>query len=117
VVSLEYEAYAEVATAQMKLVAADVRRRWPHVGRVALVHRAGLLVPGDISVVVAISAPHRPEAFEAARYGIDTVKARVPIWKRETWDGGEAWGAGTHPLEGAWVTGLSEYGHMSSLGS
>jgi molybdopterin synthase catalytic subunit len=117
VVSLEYEAYADVAAAQMRWVAAELRQRWPEVGRVALVHRAGLLVPGDISVVVSISAPHRAEAFEAARFGIDAIKARVPIWKRETWQGGAAWGAGTHPLEGAWATSLSEYGRMSSLGS
>jgi molybdopterin synthase catalytic subunit len=117
VVSLEYEAYAEAATARLRAVAAELRQQWPALGRVVLVHRAGLLVPGDISVVVAVSAPHRPEAFEAARFGIDAIKSRVPIWKRETWRDGQAWGGGTHPLEGAGMTNLSEYGHMSSLRS
>jgi len=117
VVSLEYEAYAEAATAQMKTVAAELRQQWPALVRVVLVHRAGLLVPGEVSVVVAVSAPHRPEAFEAARYGIDAIKSRVPIWKRETWHDGQAWGDGTHPLEGAGTANLSEYGHMSSLRS
>ncbi|HUB71411.1 MAG TPA: molybdenum cofactor biosynthesis protein MoaE [Acidimicrobiales bacterium] len=101
VVSVDYEVYEEAATAQLWEVAADLRRRWPVLGRIALLHRTGLLVPTDISVVVAVSAPHRPEAFEAARYGIDAVKSRVPIWKRETWEGGQAWGLDTHPLEGA----------------
>jgi molybdopterin synthase catalytic subunit len=117
VVSLEYEAYAEAATARMSTVAAELRQRWSDLGRVVLVHRTGLLVPGDVSVVVAVSAPHRPEAFEAARYGIDAVKSRVPIWKRETWAGGQDWGTGTHPLEGAGKSNLRDYGHMSSLRS
>jgi molybdopterin synthase catalytic subunit len=49
-------------------------------------------------VAIAVSAPHRPEAFDAARYGIDNLKARAPIWKRERWQGGEAWGLDAHPL-------------------
>lgn len=117
VVSLEYEAYAEVATAQMKDIAAELRQRWPEVGRVAFLHRTGLLAPTDVSVVVAVSTPHRPEAFEAARYGIDQLKARVPIWKRETWEDGQAWGLDAHPLEGADVAGSREHERMSSLGN
>jgi molybdopterin synthase catalytic subunit len=55
-------------------------------------HRVGPLAVTESSVVVAVSTGHRPEAFDAARYGIDTLKATVPIWKREVWEGGEDWG-------------------------
>ena len=73
-------------------LAAEVRSRWPVVGRVALLHRTGVVELGDAAVVVAVSAPHRGEAFEAARFAIDELKRTVPIWKREAWDGGESWG-------------------------
>jgi molybdopterin synthase catalytic subunit len=89
---LEYEAYEEHAVPRMQAVADEVRARWPDVGRVALLHRTGALAVGEAAVVVAVSAPHRDSAFEAARYAIDAVKASVPIWKRETWAGGESWG-------------------------
>ena len=62
------------------------------IGRVALLHRTGVVALGDAAVVVAVSAPHRGEAFEAARFAIDELKRTVPIWKRESWDGGESWG-------------------------
>jgi molybdopterin synthase catalytic subunit len=65
---------------------------------VALLHRTGRLAVGDAAVVVAVSTPHRPEAFAAARFAIDAVKATVPIWKKETWAGGEAWGLEGHEL-------------------
>ena len=61
-------------------------------------HRTGVLAPTEVSVVVAVSAPHREEAFEAARFGIDTLKATVPIWKRETWAGGSDWSLDVHPV-------------------
>ena len=89
---LEYEAYEEPAVARLRALCAEVRARWPVVGRVALLHRTGLVELGDAAVVVAVSAPHREEAFEAARYAIDELKRTVPIWKREAWDGGESWG-------------------------
>ena len=117
VVSLEYEAYAEVALNEMRSVAAELRGRWPATGRVALAHRTGLLVPTDISVVVSVSAPHRHEAFDAARFGIDTIKARVPIWKRETWVGGSAWGLDVHPLDGSAGPGPSGSDQMSQVRS
>ena len=94
VISLEYEAYSEAALQKMRSVVTHLRRRWDTAGRVALAHRTGELHPTDISVIVVVSAPHRAEAFEAARFGIDAVKATVPIWKRETWDGGTSWGLG-----------------------
>ena len=68
------------------------REQWPTLGRIVLLHRVGVVPVGESSVVVVASAPHREEAFAAARFGIDTLKATVPIWKRETWKDGESWG-------------------------
>lgn len=88
---LAYEAYEEQAVARMQAVADEVLARWPRAGRVAILHRTGDLAVGDAAVVVAVSTPHRAEAFEAARFAIDTVKATVPIWKKERWAGGDDW--------------------------
>lgn len=103
---LEYEAYTEHAEASFRKIVDELRARWPHTGRVALLHRVGRLELGESSVVAAVSAPHRPEAFEAARYAIDALKASAPIWKRETWssDATSAWGTGAHaPVDPATV--------------
>jgi molybdopterin synthase catalytic subunit len=89
---LEYEAYDTQVVPRLREVAEEARLRWPTVGRIALLHRTGVLDVGESAVVVVVSAPHRAEAFEAARFGIDTLKGTVPIWKRETWSGGESWG-------------------------
>lgn len=89
---LEYEAYEEHVVPRLAEIATRIRTTWPTVGRVALLHRVGVVAVGESSVVVAVSSPHRPEAFEAARFGIDTLKATAPIWKRETWADGESWG-------------------------
>ncbi|MBM3683159.1 MAG: molybdenum cofactor biosynthesis protein MoaE [Actinobacteria bacterium] len=89
---LTYEAYESQVVPRLAAVDEELRRRWPAVGRVVLLHRTGELRVGESAVVVAVSAPHRDEAFAAARFGIDTVKATVPIWKQETWAGGESWG-------------------------
>ncbi|MDP1820246.1 MAG: molybdenum cofactor biosynthesis protein MoaE [Acidimicrobiales bacterium] len=89
---LEYEAYEEHAIGRLEAVAAEARRRWLEIGRVALLHRTGIVGLGEAAVVVVVSAPHRSEAFEAARFAIDEVKRTVPIWKREAWEGGESWG-------------------------
>jgi molybdopterin synthase catalytic subunit len=99
VTSLDYEAYAEQAGARLAAVAEEARRRWPAIGRVALLHRTGELAVSEVSVVVAVSTPHRAEAFEAGRWCIDTVKSTVPVWKRETWDGGADWGTGALDVE------------------
>ncbi len=97
VAGLTYEAYAERASAQLEALAADLVRRWPQAAAVWLEHRVGALAVGEPSVVVAVSTPHRPEAFEAARWGIDELKATVAIWKQEHWaDGGSSW-PGTDP--------------------
>jgi len=89
---LEYEAYEEAAIPRLHAVLDGLRHRWPAVGRVALLHRTGVVEIGDPAVVVAVAAPHRGDAFEAARFAIDELKRTVPIWKRETWSGGESWG-------------------------
>ena len=89
---LEYEAYEEQVVPRLAAIAAAARQRWPELGRVALLHRIGEVPVGESAVVVAVSAPHRGSAFDAARFGIDTLKATVPIWKREDWDGGSSWG-------------------------
>lgn len=93
---LEYEAYEEHVVPVLAQVAAELRRRVPDLGRVALWHRTGALEVTDVAVVVAVSTPHRDAAFEAARWAIDEVKATAPIWKREHWDGGSAWGRCDH---------------------
>ena len=92
--ALEYEAYDGPAQDRMAAIAREARRRWPVIGRIALLHRTGRLDLGDTAEVVAVSAPHRAEAFEAARWAIDTLKETVPIWKREEWGEGAAWGTG-----------------------
>lgn len=96
VTELEYEAYEPYAQQRMRLIADEARRQWPVLGRIAVVHRVGVLAVTDIAVVVVVSAPHRGEAFEAGRYLIDELKMRVPIWKRETWPGGSEWSACEH---------------------
>jgi molybdopterin synthase catalytic subunit len=96
---LAYEAYEEEVTPRLAAIAAEARARWPAVGRLALLHRTGVLNVGEVSVVVGASAPHREEAFDAARFCIDTLKATTPIWKREAWEGGEDWSACAHPVD------------------
>lgn len=92
VAELEYEAYAEQVTPRLRAICEEARRRWPDLGRLVLLHRVGPVPVTESAVVVVASAPHRDAAFAAARFGIDAVKATVPIWKRETWAGGSSWG-------------------------
>jgi molybdopterin synthase catalytic subunit len=96
--SLEYEAYEALVVPRFTEIAFEARRRWPEIGRLALLHRIGRLEVGEISVVIAVSTPHRAEAFEATRWCIDTLKATVPIWKREVWADGSDWGLDAHEL-------------------
>ena len=95
---LDYEAYAEQVVPRLGRIATEARRRWPVTGRIVLLHRTGVLAVGECSVVVVVSAPHRGEAFDAARWAIDTLKSTVPIWKRETWAGGSEWGTDAHAI-------------------
>ena len=90
VLRLEYEAYEEMATAGMEQIAADARARWP-VTDIGIQHRLGPIEVGQASVVVAVTSPHRGEAFEACRYVIDTLKKTVPIWKKEFYADGAVW--------------------------
>jgi molybdopterin synthase catalytic subunit len=92
VTRLDYEAYEEQVEAALARVAAATRQRWPMVGRLVLWHRTGSLAPTDAAVVVAVSTPHRTEAFDAARWALDEVKSTAPIWKREHHDDGVSWG-------------------------
>lgn len=89
---LEYEAYETQVVPRLQRIADEARARWSDVGRLVMLHRVGALAVGDAAVVVVASSPHRDEAFQAARFCIDTLKATVPIWKKENWDGGSSWG-------------------------
>ena len=87
---LEYEAYDEQVIDKIAEVVAEVRERWPVI-KVAAMHRVGELGVCEISVAVAVSSPHRSDAFPAERYLIDEIKARAPILKKEQWPGGAEW--------------------------
>ena len=92
--ALDYEAYPAMAEKKMAEIEADTRGRWP-VGAMVVEHRLGRLDVGAISVAVAVSCPHRADAFAACRYAIDRLKELVPIWKKENWaDGSTEW---VHP--------------------
>ena len=84
---LEYEAYGEMAVEQMRSIARGARDRWSIV-RLAIVHRIGAVAVGEPSVVIAVTCPHRSDAFESCRWLIDALKRDVPIWKREVWSSG-----------------------------
>ena len=90
VTHLEYEAFVEMATQQMRHIADEIGDRWPEA-RVAMAHRTGRLEIGDSSVVVSTSAPHRAEAIAACKWGIDRLKESVPIWKKEHAADGTFW--------------------------
>jgi molybdopterin synthase catalytic subunit len=87
--SLDYEAHETMALKEMERIVADAKRRWT-LTAVAIVHRTGRVPVGEASVVIAVSAPHRAEAFEACRFMIDTLKQSVPIWKKEEFTDGSA---------------------------
>ncbi len=87
---LEYEAYEALAEREMRRIAEEAARRWP-VLRLAAVHRLGHLDVGETSIAIAVSTPHRTDAFAAARFVIDMLKQTVPIWKKEVWGDGEEW--------------------------
>ncbi|WP_262322184.1 molybdenum cofactor biosynthesis protein MoaE [Acidiferrimicrobium sp. IK] len=98
VTSLDYEAYTEEVEPRLARLAAAARSQWPGLGRIVLWHRTGQMAVGEASVVVAVSAPHRGEAFDAARWAIDTLKESIPIWKHETWQDGAGWGTGARHI-------------------
>ena len=90
VVAIDYEAYEEMALPLLREIGEETLRLHP-VSDVRLVHRLGHLRVGEASVAVAVSSPHREEAFAACRHAIDELKARVPIWKKEHYADGSAW--------------------------
>ncbi|MFI5398015.1 MAG: molybdenum cofactor biosynthesis protein MoaE [Candidatus Binatia bacterium] len=90
VIRLEYEAYPEMALAEMRKIGEEAKQHWP-IEQVAIVHRIGVVPLGDASVVIAVSAGHRHAAFEACHFAINRLKEVVPIWKKEHFDGGEIW--------------------------
>jgi molybdopterin synthase catalytic subunit len=98
VVALTYEAYDEPARRRLAEIVTAVRDEWPAVDRVAVVHRLGRLALSETAVAVVVSSPHRAEAFAAAEACIDRVKASVPIWKKEHWQGGADWATGSQPI-------------------
>jgi molybdopterin synthase catalytic subunit len=87
---LEYEAYEDMARPLMEEIARETLQRWP-VTRVNMIHRLGRLEIGEPSVAVAVTAPHREAAFAACRHAIDSLKSRVPIWKKEYYADGSEW--------------------------
>jgi len=87
---LEYEAYESLAVKAMQAIGAEARGHWPG-SRLAIVHRIGALVPGEVSVIIAAAAPHRADAFRVCRYAIERVKQIVPVWKHEYVEGGDHW--------------------------
>ena len=91
VLHLEYEAYPEMAEQVLAQVGDEVRARWTEVQQVAIVHRVGRLDIGEVAVVIALSAAHRRQTFDALRYAIDRIKEIVPVWKKEVWADGAEW--------------------------
>lgn len=90
VTQLEYEAYPEMALAEMRKIGDLAAQRWP-IAKIAIVHRIGVVPIGEASVVIAVSSAHRVAAFEACHFAIDRLKEVVPIWKKEHYTGGELW--------------------------
>jgi molybdopterin synthase catalytic subunit len=90
VTHLDYEAYEGMAEQVMEAIAAALRRRYDLTG-IAIHHRIGRVSIGDTSVVIAVSAPHRQDALAACKDAIDELKERVPLWKKEVYEGGEEW--------------------------
>jgi MoaE-MoaD fusion protein len=108
VLYLEYEAYEPLAVRVFERIRSEMAAEWPDVV-LALHHRIGRLEPGDVSVAIVVASPHRAAAFAACRYAIERVKQIAPIWKRETFDGGEVW------VEGAVATPDDETARLEAL--
>lgn len=87
---LEYEAYESMAKKKLEQIGAEIMERFPEA-KVAIVHRIGRLEIMDVAVAIAVSTPHRADAYEANRYAIERIKEMVPIWKKEHWGDGEMW--------------------------
>lgn len=90
VLYLEYDAYPEMAERKLREVAEEAQARWP-ITDIAIAHRTGRLEIGETSLLVAVSSPHRHDAFAACHHIVNRIKEIVPIWKKEVWEGGEGW--------------------------
>ncbi len=90
VLHLEYDAYPQMVEKKLRQIAEEITSRWP-ISDIAIAHRTGRLEVGETSLVVAVSSPHRREAFEACHHAVNCIKEVAPIWKKEVWEGGEAW--------------------------
>ena len=105
VTHIDYEAWAEQVEPRLSAIVGEARQRWPEIGRMVLWHRHGRVALSESSVVVAVSTPHRASAFEAAQFGIDTLKATVPIWKKEFAEDGSQWARSSQHITDVPVSG------------
>ncbi len=99
VTKLSYEAYESVAFDRMNDLANRALTEFEGIGRVAVIHRLGEMSPGDSTVIISVSSAHRDQAYEASRFLIDTLKKSVPIWKKESWQGGSDWALGANSVK------------------
>ncbi len=90
VIALDYEAYPEMAEKELARLGEEAKKKW-NIQRMAIVHRIGPVQITEPSVIIAVSAAHRADAFEACRFAIEEIKRSVPIWKKELFEGGEVW--------------------------
>lgn len=87
---LEYQAYVPMAEKKLAEIAEEIEQKWPNT-KTAIAHRTGRLDISEVAVAIAVSTPHRNDAFEASRYAIERIKEIVPIWKKEHWEDGTLW--------------------------
>lgn len=87
---LEYQAYPAMAVKMLEKIGDEVCTKWPQA-KIAITHRVGRLEVSDVAVIIAVSTPHRKDAYEANEYAIERIKQIVPIWKKEFWEDGQLW--------------------------
>lgn len=108
---LVYEAYESMAVKKLAQIGSEIEERWPGA-QTAITHRVGKLDITDIAVVIAVSTPHRADAYEANRYAIERIKEIVPIWKKEHWEDGQEW-IGNQLETVAYPSGKPEEGDLN----
>ncbi|WP_338450304.1 molybdenum cofactor biosynthesis protein MoaE [Niallia oryzisoli] len=108
---LIYEAYESMAVRKLAQIGQEIEEKWPSA-KVAISHRVGKLDITDVAVVIAVSTPHRADAYEANRYAIERIKEIVPIWKKEHWEDGQEW-IGNQKETVAYPTGKPEEADLS----
>ncbi|GAK13011.1 molybdenum cofactor biosynthesis protein MoaE [Geomicrobium sp. JCM 19039] len=89
-VQLEYHAYESMAQKMLQRIGDEVQEKWPHVN-IAITHRLGVLHISEVAVAIAVSSPHRKDAYDANAFAMERIKEMVPIWKKEHWDDGTSW--------------------------